>query len=64
MHAVARLVVLAERRSPRILLDGLPRPLRDDLAVAVVGSPVGRMLRAGIDVLGRARPRPTAHPAP
>src|SRR6478735_8904631 len=50
VHALARLVVLAERRSPRILLDGLPRDLRDDLAAAVVGSPVGVMLRAGIDV--------------
>ena len=58
VHALARLVVLAERRSPRILLDGLPADLLDDLARAVVGSPVGAMLRAGIDVWdGREPPR-------
>ena len=64
VHALARLVVLAERRSPRILLDGLPRDLRDDLAAAVVGSPVGAMLRRRHRRLGRPRPRPPTRPAP
>ena len=66
VHALARLVVLAERRSPRILLDGLPRDLRDDLAAAVVGSPIGRMLRAGIDVWDGhdPDPRPNRRPTP
>ena len=40
------------------LLDGLPRDLRDDLAAAVVGSPIGRMLRAGIDVWDGHDPDP------
>ncbi|HSO65353.1 MAG TPA: hypothetical protein VLQ78_09660 [Ornithinibacter sp.] len=66
VHAVARLLVLAERRRPRTLLDGLPADLVDALATAVVGSPTGRMLRAGIDVWdgdeppGRPEPPPDA----
>ena len=62
VHALARMVVLAERRSPRLLLDGLPPDLRDDLAAAVVGSPVGRMLRAGIDVWDGHDPEPRPDP--
>ena len=64
VHALARLVVLAERRSPRILLDGLPADLRDDLAHAVVDSPVGGMLRAGIDVWDGREPPPRPEPPP
>ena len=56
VHDVARLIVLAERRRPRILLDGFPRALRDRVAEAVVASPTGRMLRAGIDVWDGAEP--------
>ena len=64
VHALARLVVLAERRSPRILLDGMPRDLRDQLAHAVVGSPTGRLLRAGIDVWDGRDPSPPPVPPP
>lgn len=66
VEALARLVVLAERRSPRILLDGLPHDLRDDLAAAVVHSPTGRMLGVGLDVWdGREPPhRPDPPPEP
>jgi len=64
VHALARLVVLAERRTPRILLDGLPRDLRDSLAGAVVGSPTGRLLRAGIDVWDGHDPDPPPQPPP
>ena len=59
VHAVARLLVLAERRRPRVLLDGMRPDLLDRLATAVVGSPIGRMLRAGYDVWdGEEPPRP------
>jgi hypothetical protein len=50
VHAVARLIVLAERRAPRIVLDGLSADLLLTLATAATSSPTGRMLRAGIDV--------------
>ena len=50
VHALARLIVLAERRRPRLVLDGLRPALRDELAAAVVRSPLGRMLAVGIDV--------------
>jgi hypothetical protein len=56
VHAVARLIVLAERRRARTIIDGLPPALRDRLAGAVVSSPVGRMLRAGIDVWDGTEP--------
>ncbi len=59
VHAVARLLVLAERRRPRLLLDGMRPDLLHRLASAVVGSPIGRMLRAGYDVWdGVEPPRP------
>ncbi|HET6968779.1 MAG TPA: hypothetical protein VFI44_10895, partial [Ornithinibacter sp.] len=64
VHAVARLLVLAERRRPRTLLDGLPSDLVDALATAVVGSPTGRMLRAGIDVWDGAEPPGRSEPPP
>lgn len=50
VHALARLLVRAERRRRRVLLDALSPPLLDALAAAVVASPTGGMLRAGIDV--------------
>jgi hypothetical protein len=60
---VARLMVLAERRRPRQLLDGLPPTLLRDLARAVVTSPTGRMLAVGIDVWdGTDPPRPPEPP--
>jgi hypothetical protein len=63
VHAVARLMVLAERRRPRQLLDGLPPTLLRDLARAVVTSPTGRMLAVGIDVWdGTDPPRPPEPP--
>ena len=59
VHTVARLLVLAERRRPRVLLDGMRPDLLERLATAVVGSPIGRMLRAGYDVWdGVEPPRP------
>ena len=59
VHAVARLLVLAERRRPRVLLDGMRPDLLERLASAVVDSPIGRMLRAGYDVWdGVEPPRP------
>lgn len=59
VHAIARLLVLAERRRPRVLLDGMRPDLLDRLASAVVTSPIGRMLRAGYDVWdGVEPPRP------
>ncbi len=56
IHDLARLLVMAERRTPRVLLDGMPPPLLERLAAAVVDSPVGRMLRAGYDVWDGAEP--------
>jgi hypothetical protein len=65
VHALARLVVLAERRRPRILLDGMRPEVLDALAGAVVDSPTGRMLRAGLDVWdGEDPPRPYEPPVP
>lgn len=64
VHALARLVVLAERRRPRLVLDGLPPDLVHVLAVAVVRSPVGGMLRAGIDVWDGRDPAPPPEPPP
>lgn len=64
IHAVARLIVLAERRRPRTILGGLPPDLLHDLAAAVVGSPVGQMLRAGIDVWDGAEPPAPSEPPP
>jgi hypothetical protein len=64
VHAVARLIVLAERRRPRVLLDGLPPTLRDRLAAAVVASPTGRALRAGIDVWDGTDPLVAESPEP
>ena len=64
VHAVARLIVLAERRRPRHLLDGLSQPLLRDLAHAVVTSPAGRMLAAGIDVWDGAEPPRPPEPPP
>ena len=62
-HAIARLLVLAERRRPRAVLDGLRPDLLAALAEAVVASPVGRMLRAGYDVWdGVEPPRPYEPP--
>jgi hypothetical protein len=64
VHDVARLLVLAERRQPRTFLDGLPSELLVRLAAAVVGSPVGRMLQAGIDVWDGSEPPVPAAPEP
>ncbi len=64
IHALARLIVLAERRRPRLLLDGLPPTLLDLLAAAVVASPTGVMLRAGIDVWDGAEPPPRREDPP
>ncbi len=65
VHAIARLLVMAERRAPRVLLDGMPPGLLERLAAAVVDSPVGRMLRAGYDVWdGAEPPRPPEPPCP
>lgn len=63
VHAVARLLVLAERRRPRLLLDQMRPDLLDRLAMGVVASPIGRMLRAGYDVWdGQEPPRPYEPP--
>ncbi|PKW27681.1 hypothetical protein [Phycicoccus duodecadis] len=56
VHALARILVRAERRRPRVLLDALRPALLDVLATAVVASPTGGMLRAGIDVWDGADP--------
>ena len=55
---LARLLVLAERRRPRILLDGLHPALLRVLAAAVVRSPVGRTLRVGVEVWDGTDPEP------
>ena len=63
IHAIARFLVLAERRRPRSLLDGLPPDVLGPLAAAVVASPIGQMLRAGYDVWdGVEPPRPYEPP--
>ena len=64
VHTVARLLVLAERRRPRTILDGMPADLLTELAAAVVSSPVGRMLRAGMDVWDGSEPVRRPDPAP
>jgi len=64
VHALARLVVLAERRTPRILLDGLPGDLRDQLARAVVRSPTGQMLGVGLELWDGEDPDPPPEPHP
>jgi hypothetical protein len=64
VHDVARVLVLAERRRPRILLDGLPRGLLLTLARAVTASPTGRMLRAGIDLWDDREPSSPRERAP
>jgi hypothetical protein len=65
VHAVARVLVLAERRRPGTLLDGLPPDLLLTLAGAVTSSPTGRMLRAGIDLWdGSEPPEPPEAPVP
>jgi len=64
VHALARLIVLAERRRPRLLLDGLPPDVVEPLATAVVASPTGQMLRAGIDVWDGAEPPPRREDGP
>lgn len=58
VHEVARLLVLAERRRPRVLLDGLRPDLLRLLARAVVSSPTGRTLAVGHDVWDGADPDP------
>ncbi|WP_299446309.1 hypothetical protein [uncultured Phycicoccus sp.] len=63
VHAIARLLVLAERRRPRLLLDQMQPDLLGHLATRVVASPIGRMLRAGYDVWdGQEPPRPYEPP--
>lgn len=66
VHALARIVVHAERRRPRILLDGLHPRLLAQVAAAVVTSPTGTLLQAGIDVWDglepRRRPDPPVEP--
>jgi hypothetical protein len=64
VHAVARLIVLAERRRPRTVLDGFPAGLLARLAEAVVVSPTGRMLQAGIDVWDGTEPAAVPEPGP
>ncbi len=64
IHDLARLLVMAERRTPRVLLDGMPPRLLERLAAAVVDSPVGRMLRAGYDVWDGAEPPRRAEEGP
>lgn len=64
VHAVARLLVLAERRRPRTLLDGLPADLLEVLARAVVASPAGASLGAGIDVWDGTEPPEPTEPHP
>jgi hypothetical protein len=57
VHALARLLVLAERRRPGVLLDGMRPDLLERLSTAVVGSPIGQMLRAGYDVWDGVEPK-------
>lgn len=64
VHALARLLVLAERRRPRTLLDGMHPDLLERLAAAVVDSPAGRLLRAGIDAWDGADPPPPRQTPP
>ena len=59
VHAVARLMVLAERRRPRQLLDGLPQPLLHDLAQAVVNGGTSSGRRPAGDMVIRVQ-----HPGP
>ncbi len=56
---LARIMVLAERRTPRVLLDGMSPALLLRLAAAVVDSPTGRLLEVGYDIWdGTDPPRP------
>ncbi|MFQ6171254.1 hypothetical protein ACK8HX_06570 [Oryzobacter sp. R7] len=64
VHAIARLVVLSERRRPRTVLDGLRADLLDRLAEAVIRSPAGEALRAGIDVWDGTEPPLPSEPHP
>lgn len=65
VHEVARLLVLAERHRPRILLDGLRPDLLRLLAAAVVGSPAGRTLAVGHELWDGTDPLPpVAHDPP
>ncbi len=61
-HVLARLIVMAERRTPRVLLDGMPPALLERLAAAVVASPTGRMLQAGYDIWDGTDPPPPPEP--
>ncbi len=62
---LARIIVLAERRTPRVLLDGMPGALLLRLATAVVASPTGRLLELGYDIWdGTDPPRPPAPELP
>lgn len=56
VHTIARLLVLAERRRPRTVLDGLRPALLAALAHAVVSSPAGTDLEAGMDVWDGSEP--------
>lgn len=64
VHALARLLVLGERRRPRTVLDGLRPDLLHRLAEAVVRSPAGQVLRAGIDVWDGSEPPQRTEPQP
>jgi hypothetical protein len=65
IHAIARLLVLAERRRPRSILDGMRPDLVEALAAGVVRSPVGGMLRVGYDIWdGTEPPPPRSAPPP
>lgn len=64
VHDLARLIVMGERRAPRVLLDGLPESLLVSLASAVVESPVGRMLLAGYEAWDGTEPHRPPEPEP
>lgn len=65
VHEVARLLVLAERHRPRILLDGMRPDLLRLLARAVVGSPAGATLAVGRELWDGTDPLPpVAHDPP
>lgn len=64
IHAIARLLVLSERRRPRSLLDGMRPDVVNRLATLVVASPIGVMLRAGYDVWDGVEPPRPYEPKP
>ena len=64
VHALARLVCSPSGAARASCSTGCPADLRDDLAGAVVGSPIGQMLRAGIDVWDGHDPDPPPEPPP